>query len=58
MQHLVLREDKTKYELRIERRYHLKVIRWVCRIAIWEDPNQLKADPKPSIPQPQPQSFE
>jgi hypothetical protein len=38
----------------MERQYHLKVIRWVCRLAIWEDPDQHRADPKPSIPQPQP----
>jgi hypothetical protein len=36
-------------ELRLERIYHLKFIRWIIRLAIREDPDQHRADTKPSI---------
>jgi hypothetical protein len=38
MEYLILREDKTKWEFGWERLYHLKIIRWFYRLAIWEDP--------------------
>jgi hypothetical protein len=33
------KEKKTKLELRWERVNHLKVILWVCILAIWKDPD-------------------
>jgi hypothetical protein len=52
MQYLVLREDKTKYELCCERRFHLNFIKWVCRLEFWENPDKGRDDQKPSISQP------
>jgi hypothetical protein len=52
MEYLFLKYDKSKKELSWERRYHFKVIRWVYKLTIWEDPEQYRADPNTLIPQP------
>jgi hypothetical protein len=50
LQYLVLTEDKTNYQ--IGKAISSKRYSMGRRLAIWEDPDQHRADPKISIPLP------